>query len=260
MSITKMSITGVTDIDQKICLCVHIDDIINVMLINDYTKKLITDNIEEYIRDICQDFYDNLGKFEHIKEFDERYCYDRDDAQNYYGNFQNYYHDLENFEYGDILIFLTQLLEINETILAKKVIESFNLIDKSDKYLSMYELLSSNEPSELNSKIIESFFSILPDNYNESELIKIDNHNKTIYNMLEHVHNKGFSKIVDYFLKFCTQGALIFNEMNGDYAIKFKCLVSQIKISIEMNNLMTLDHKYYNKTIMLDIKDKVKLL
>ena len=242
-----MSITGIIDIDKKICLLVNMSDIVNVMFINYQIKNLIINNIEEYIKNICEEYYNNtilrLNFIDYYMHGDDEMLY-----------------DIQNFDYCNIVNLVVKLLKLDEARLANKVINCFNLIDNSDLYLLIYGSISCTIPEDLNPQILKSFFIIFPNNYHENKLMNLNIHDKTIYNLLEFVYNKGFYKVTEKFLHYCSKSRnkSVFDEHYGNKAIQLKRLISKIKISIELNNLIDLTSD--NGTIISNIREQIKLL
>ena len=80
--------------------------------------------------------------------------------------------------------------------------------------------------------------------------------------MLELAYDKGFYKLVKHYIDFCKQDKYVF-KVDNEKGIELERLLAKIKISLKLHKfhkLMELNGQYYNKTIMLDIQEKIKLL
>lgn len=61
-----MSFSGIFDIDQKICEYIHLDDIVNVLLIHVNIKKLIVNNLDCLNKESCHQFIIKLLEIDEI--------------------------------------------------------------------------------------------------------------------------------------------------------------------------------------------------
>lgn len=57
-----MSFSGIYDVDQKIFEYIHLDDLIDVLLIHPKIRKLIIDNIGTYLDILCDNYSSRIDK------------------------------------------------------------------------------------------------------------------------------------------------------------------------------------------------------